>query len=151
MKKLLLILLIWTVPSFGQQILDVKRGSSVTYSWAEVTTDTSGGTLKRSEVYYQMYAAPFVDDIPQWVEGIQVKLFEEDWQPMSFDSSRVEVVKSVTLTDDKYQLVLTAYRYDSDGNRHESDPSLGLIIFNMENGTAPPVKPGNVTVQQKIN
>ncbi len=151
MKKYLILLTIFLlVPMFlFGQILDIKKGQSVIYSWEEVTTDTSGNPLQRSDIYYQMYAAPFIDGVADWSQ--QELLFSPDWQPVIFDSSRAEIMKPVILDKERYQLVLTAYRYDSNGVMYESEPSSELIIFNMIDEPVPPRKPGDVSVIQTFN
>jgi len=132
---------------FSQQILEIERGQTVTFEWDAVTT-LSDGRATSDSIFYQIYAAPIMGGIPQWDTSGEVELLPDKYYYSGNDNDVVTEV-TVYLPEDKYKIVVTAYRFDSTGIMRESDPSSEQIFFNMVETNLPPAKP--VTVKVKIN
>lgn len=141
--------LLFAFPLFGQQTVKVKKGQNIFISWDEVMTDTSGKTLTRTEVFYQVYFAPFSGSSVDWNNKISV--FSDPWKPADWNLGTVEVDHIVTLDKKNYQVVVTAIIFDSSGAIKESENSDELIILIVTEGMAPPVAPGMVAVGVGIN
>ncbi len=152
MKKLIVFcLMIISTSVHPQQFIDVEPGQSKTFSWDEVTTDTTGRALNRENVFYQIWAAPMVDGVPKWNEKVQ--LLAIDYKPSVVDSGKIAKAAPVHLNlGQKYQMAITAYIYsENDGARLESERSVELIVFNMVEGEAPPSTPGRFKVEIPFN
>ena len=151
MKKYLVIFMLVSTSLFGQQVIDVEPGQSKIFSWDEVTTDTTGRALNREDIFYQIWAAPMVDGVPNWNEKVQ--LLATDYKPSVVDSGKIARAAPVHLNrGQKYQMAITAYIYSkNDGARLESERSAELIVFNMIVGEAPPSIPGRFKVDVPFN
>jgi len=147
MRKLIVFLcLAVSTCAFSQQILDVTRGESRIFSWDEVVNDTSGKALNQEDIFYQIWAAPVIDGIANWMDA--VSLLDVDFQPAVLDSGRIERAAPVELPERKYQIAVTAYIYHKlTSARLESERSAELIIFNMIEGKVPPSAPKRFKVE----
>lgn len=154
MKKLIIIffyLMVISTCAYAQQFIDVEPGQSKIFSWDEVTTDTTGRTLSREDVFYQIWAAPMVGGVPSWND--KVFFLEENYRPAVVDDGKVATTAPVNLTRGiKYQIAITAYIYSkNNGAKLESEKSAELIVFNMIAGEAPPSIPGRFKVEVPFN
>jgi len=147
MKRLIVAAFLLIATSlFGQQILEIERGQVVTFEWNAVTT-LSDGRPTSDRIFYQIYAAPIMGGVPQWASPGEVKLLPDKYFYDSGSQVSTEVV--VSLPEDKYKIVVTAYRFGLSGDMLESGPSSEQIFFNMTETNLPPSKP--VTVKVRIN
>ncbi len=145
MIKFIAIFLLITTSLFGQQILEIERGQTVTFEWDAVTTLSDGRTTSDS-IFYQIYAAPIIDGVPQWASSGEVNMLPEKYY---YSGSNVVTEVIANLPEDSYKIVVTAYRFGPSGDVLESGPSSEQIFFNMVETNLPPSKP--VTVKVRIN
>jgi len=148
MKRLIVAAFLLIATSlFGQPtILEIERGQTVTFEWEAVTT-LSDGRATSDRIFYQIYAAPIMGGVPQWGSPGEVKLLPDKYFYDSGSQVSTEVV--VSLPEDNYKIVVTAYRFGPSGDMLESGPSSEQIFFNMTETNLPPAKP--VTVKVRIN
>jgi len=144
MIKYLVVFMLMAASLFGQQILEIERGQTVTFEWNAVTTLSDGRTTSDS-IFYQIYAAPIIDGVPQWESSGEIKMLPEKYY---YSGSYVVTEIIVSLPEDNYKIVVTAYRFDNKGIMWESNPSSEQIFFNMAETNLPPSKP--ITVKVKI-
>ncbi len=120
MKNYLILFLLMAAPLLGQETGEVDKGNSLIFSWDEVVEDTLGNPLTRNELYYRIYAAPFINGVAIWSQ--QDTLLSMNWQPSFWDiDNKINTDIPITLAVGEYQIVVTAYRYDSLWRQHESN------------------------------
>jgi len=144
MRKFIVAFMFIATSLFGQQILEIERGQTVTFEWDAVTTLVDGRATSDS-IFYQIYAAPIMGGVPQWGSSGEVELLPDKYY---YSGNDVVTEVSVNLPESKYKIVVTAYRFSA-GIIRESDPSSEQIFFNMVETNLSPAKP--VTVKVKIN
>ncbi|KKL11898.1 hypothetical protein LCGC14_2541140, partial [marine sediment metagenome] len=126
----------------AQQILDVERGSTVTFEWDAVTT-LEGGSPATDSIFYQVYATPILNDTPQWGSSDEITLRPDRW----FFSGDVEARIIIQLPLERYRIWATSYRYNSKGIKLESIKTSELIFFNMKEVSLPPATPVSFKVK----